>query len=375
MSYFAAKNWNNPNLWRVIWRKYTAGTKKPATRHIPEAEYRHIGVTKEMTFDEVKAILKKVNLELIHKDREDKRNAVALRMAADKEIECIHLPGPFVEKFENDHLATRYSMNPARLKKVLKLWRAGQKIIRKIKKPVDQWHRYPEPFFKHFVENSVSPGYAKNILSIINIWIDFLGQEQGVMYRPIPAPSNDHQSKINDAFDESGNSKASLVITPEMLDKLKTPLKPEQFNWVYCTVWLGLRPNEATALLDKKRTEVVYGGEDPVLKIYQSKLKNVPKKEDRWKYIPLGLPQQLKCLDMIASGLIEEPLAKTLSNRFGEGHTLYGGRKGFHELMVGRYGQPELEVCRWLGHKSLDMAMKHYAKKDSARWLHTKKAS
>lgn len=136
-----------------------------------------------------------------------------------------------------------------------------------------------------------------------------------------------------------------------------------------------MRPNETTALLNKKKTKIAYVDGTPVLTVYQSKLKNVPNIEDRWKRIPLFLPEQKKIVEIIESGKIDEPLSKTLQNRFGEGHTLYGGRKGFHELMVTRYGQNELEVVRWLGHRSLDMAMKHYAKKDAVRWTPVKKAA
>jgi hypothetical protein len=125
--------------------------------------------------------------------------------------------------------------------------------------------------------------------------------------------------------------------------------------------------------LNKKKTKIIYDGEMPVLVIYQSKLKNVPDVEDRWKKVPLIHSEQKNIMEIIESGKIDEPLSKTLQNRFGEGHTLYGGRKGFHELMVKRLEENELYVVRWLGHRSLDMAMKHYAKKDTVYWTPAKK--
>lgn len=367
----------SPTCIRILWRKYTKNKKTgeylAKDRHIPISEYATLGVTTAMSFEQIKAILKKLNIEEDRRQREERRNVIALRLAMEKEIECIHLPQPFVLKFETEHLATRYLGNPNRLAKMLKLWSAGQKIIRTVTIPLDKWHRYPEHFFAYFEKHSMSPGYAKNIMSTINMWIDFLGFEQEKHYRQIPTPNSSWRSRVNTAFSEAGKAKASLPITHEMLVNAKPALTEEQANWVYCTIWAGLRPNEATALIKKSHTKIRYEGDTPILEIYQSKLKNVPNIEDRWKRIPLFLPEQLKILAMIESGKIEEPLAKTLSNRFGEGHTLYGGRKGFHDLMVTTYEQPELEVVRWLGHRSLDMAMKHYAKKDSVRWVPLKK--
>ena len=89
----------------------------------------------------------------------------------------------------------------------------------------------------------------------------------------------------------------------------------------------------------------------------------------------LSVPEQLKILDFIESKLIEEPLAKTLSSRFGEGHTLYGGRKGFHDLMVHTFERSKLDVSDWLGHKDYSMTAKHYRDDSIVSWTPVSKKS
>lgn len=363
----------NGEGWRLLHRQYVkepiTNFYRPTWRHVPETEYARLGIHKDMTREEVRAIIKQCNASNELRRRENVRNRIRGRIKLDMTIECAHLPEVFVNKFEQTHLPTRYLGNEPRLQKVLKLWVAAKKVILTIERPMDQWWRYPEPFYAYFEKRAYSPGYVDNILTALNAWLDFLGAEQNKHYRPVPAPSTVWAARLADAFEESGKSKSSLPLTPEMLKaaQQKKPFTPGHYNWLYVTVWAGLRPNEVSALLNKKRTRIRYQDGTPILEVYQAKLKNVPKREDRWKYIPLFLKEQQHILEIIESGVLEEPLAKTISERW-PGCFQYAGRKGFHELMVTRYGQPELEVVRWLGHRSLDMAMKHYAKRGSVRW-------
>lgn len=384
MGYYVQRRKHNPAKWRVLWRKYIkdekTGDYRPDTRHVKLDEYPQIGITKQMSFEEARDAVKKINLDTERSRREGLRNRVKSRIDSEDKAVCAHLPPAFVTKFETEHLSTRYIGNDELLKKMLKLWSTAKRLIRNVKQPTEKWHRYPEFFYVQFEKGlqgrgPMSLGYAKNILSVINMWLDFLGSEQEKMYRPVPWASQTWQARLNSAYEGADKGQASRLLTPEMLEGLKNPLKPAQHNWVYCTVWAGLRPNEADALTNPKRTRISYEGKTPILEVYQSKLKNVPKVAERWKRIPLFLPEQRKILKLIESGEIESPLAKTLTDRFGPGHTLYAGRKGFHDLMVTRFQQPELEVIRWLGHRSLDMALKHYAKKEAVRWNPVKKAA
>lgn len=369
MGYEASKCGKNNSRWRV--RERTYEKDREIWRSVKLNQYAGLGIRKDMTLDEVRAALGSINANAELVERERNRAKVQVRLDQQQLVECAHLPTIFVQKFETDHLPTRYLGNEARLVKVKQHWRAAQEVIRLIERPIEQWHRYPEPFYAYFTKHAYSPGYVDNVMSILNRWVDYLGIEQDKFYRPVPAPSSSWAAKLADAFEESGDGKASLPLTPEMLQKAQKSEKMKfslpHYNWLYCTVWAGLRPNEASALLNPKYTRLSEQDGTPILAVYQSKLKNVPKREDRWKYIPLFLPEQRHIVEIIESKVLEELLAKTISKRW-PGCYQYAGRKGFHELMVTRYQQEELEVVRWLGHRSLDMALKHYAKRDTVRW-------
>jgi hypothetical protein len=72
-----------------------------------------------------------------------------------------------------------------------------------------------------------------------------------------------------------------------------------------------------------------------LLDVYQSKLKSVAD-DKRWKQIPVLFPEKQECLNMIKSGKFERPLHKTVRKYCGRGITLYGGRKNFVDMMLGK---------------------------------------
>jgi integrase len=62
---------------------------------------------------------------------------------------------------------------------------------------------------------------------------------------------------------------------------------------------------------------------------------------------------------IIKSGNFKRPLTKTVRHHFGEHTTLYGGRKGFTDLMLGH--QQRLEnISQWMGHSSIDRTLRNY---------------
>lgn len=102
MSYRVVQNKKYPHRFRVLWRKYTkdveSGEYVAKDRHIPSTEYGTIGITKEMSLEQIKSILKKINIEEDRKQREARRNAIAIRIVEEREIECIHLPKPLLHR-------------------------------------------------------------------------------------------------------------------------------------------------------------------------------------------------------------------------------------------------------------------------------------
>ncbi len=76
---------------------------------------------------------------------------------------------------------------------------------------------------------------------------------------------------------------------------MKSKVSEETFNWLYMSVWLGLRPEEVDSITNKKAVKVTYDDVNKfnVVSIYQSKLMSISE-EMRWKHIPLIFKEQNK---------------------------------------------------------------------------------
>lgn len=187
----------------------------------------------------------------------------------------------------------------------------------------------------------------------------------------MPAPRGNQLSAIADAQQtktgkdtDLGVRTESLPLTPEKLQKAKDKLLPDQFNWLFLSIWLGLRPEEVDMLAQPKKFKVEKNSKMKVtvLFVYQSKLQSISESK-RWKAIPLFREEQKKCLKIIESKAFKRPLNKTVRKHVGRGITLYGGRKGFVDLMLS-LGQRLENISMWLGHKDISTTWQHYKDKN-----------
>jgi len=191
-------------------------------------------------------------------------------------------------EFENSKIRQQYSVGrePKRLIALLSHWRAAQVLMTSTKLGIVRLGDAPDICYSYFVEKRISPGYALKILSILNkfgVWLDRSA------FTPIPPPARFDKERIVDAFAETGAAKSSSPITLDILLHAKKVMKVPHYQWIFISLWLGLRPGEVDALKDSSMYKVTEEGETAVLHIYQSKLRQLPKAE-RWKYIPLLLP-------------------------------------------------------------------------------------
>jgi hypothetical protein len=128
------------------------------------------------------------------------------------------------------------------------------------------------------------------------------------------------------------------------------------------TVWLGLRPKEVENLRDENlwRIETLITGRK-ILWVFQTKVIALPP-EDRWKPIPLLFDEQEFALRIIEGRNFKRPLSKTMKRYFGSGIDLYGGRKGFVDLMLSR-GQTLENISIWMGHSTVARTWRSYKNK------------
>src|SRR5262249_18835691 len=136
-------------------------------------------------------------------------------------------------------------------------------------------------------------------------------------------------------------------------------MKERDFNWLFLSVWLGLRPKEVDSLHSQAywRIETLPTGRK-ILWVFQTKIIALPP-EDRWKPIPILFAEQECALCIIATGSFRRPIRKMLRKWFGPGVTTYAGRKGFTDLMLSKQQSIE-NISIWMGHSSLQRTWRSY---------------
>ncbi len=163
-------------------------------------------------------------------------------------------------------------------------------------------------------------------------------------------------------------------ITPDQLRQAKPKLKKEHYSWLFLSVWLGLRSREIDQLKDGRfvRLQCAVNGK-PILWIYQTKLVSVPP-QYRWKLIPIIFKEQEAALKVICSRTFRRPAVKIVKRNFGANTTLYGGRKGFTDLML-THQQDFVHISQWMGHSSIERTRKSYKSRRITHFTPTGKAA
>lgn len=95
-----------------------------------------------------------------------------------------------------------------------------------------------------------------------------------------------------------------------------------------------------------------------VLWIYQTKLVAIPK-EERWKGIPIIHEEQKFAHKIIESMKFKRPHHQKMQKVLGISYKLYGGRKGFVDLMLQKGHQLEA-ISQWMGHSTLGRTWRDY---------------
>jgi integrase len=347
--------------WKLQESTWTDGKVKYS--HVPMSQLLQYGLPPSLSVEDAIARVRQLNA-ASRLDREgEKRKSRALRsQRAGELLSCAHLPARYLKEFEDDYLRRETSIGtngPEKYKKARFTWNYCKALIKHIDLPQQHWHQHRRRFYSKLAEDLKAPSYVGKILTLLNMWGAFIAIKTETSFVPVPSPKGHDREMIADAYVESAKKKkVSDPLTPAMLEGARSRFKDEQWRWLYLSVWLGLRPPEVDAVASSRLTREQ---DVPVLWIYQTKLRGV-KKENRYKPIPLIYPEQLKCLDFMKQTL-ERPVVKTLQKYLGSGLNLYGGRKGFTDLMLER-GQSLENVSTWLGHSTIERTWASYKQKN-----------
>jgi hypothetical protein len=371
MSYYISvrKRIDGTFTWHVKRDEWSDGKKKPV--HIPADQLVQHGFQPDMSVEQAKARASQINASARLDKQEQKKKFAALKNYKRLQlIDSVFLPKILIQEFEEDYLKREMDFGPngpVKYRKALSTWAYVQKMVTAIALPKEQWWKQRRSFYGYFAKQETAPDYAQKVLRILNLWGDFQFEKQGGSFRPVPSPRGNEREMIADAFQESDKlkKKTSVPITPEMLEAARGKFSEAQYRWLYLSVWLGLRPKEVDGT--KKALITKESGFDAI-RIYQSKLKNVPK-EDRYKLIHFMQPEQLACLKMLKQE-VDRPLVKTVQKFIHNDANLYGGRKGFVDLMLSR--DQDLENIRqWMGHSEKSRVMDAYKQRNKFHFKKT----
>jgi hypothetical protein len=357
---------------KIRFEWFEAGIRK--SRDLRKDEWPNHGFHLAMSLEDANARKDSLNAEEHLKRHHVRRAKIAQRMEIEELAQSAFLPPVFTQEFEQRLFGRRHSKG-----KLPSFWKVSRRIITELKITPSEWADRKDDFYDYFSGHRFSVSYVQKLLNVLNKYGQFYSKKHKVYFEPIPYPTGVERVRILEANRKPpteeqkrmGGNKESEPITPSMLEsKRSTISKVEHYNWLFVSVWLGLRPEEIDVLKDPASYKLSSVSGASVLHVFQTKLVALDP-DKRWKLIPCFLPEQEEAIRIIKSGHFKRPLSKSVAAWFGtEKVGLYGGRKGFTDLMLSK-GQILEDISMWMGHTSIDRTWKSYKNKQVVRFRRT----
>lgn len=360
-------------VWRLMYQSYKNGERSQDP--VGEREFTRLGFKQDMTPEEARRQAKIINAENRLKNSKDRKVEDALQAAARnarriKKEKSVFLPSEEHADFIVNYLAKRRFGSEENRKRIFSHWNRAQKIITFLRMLPKDFEPRCDEIYDHMIDSAISVDYAMKLRRVINLWGQFYSRLHNSYFKPLPPPDSFVRNQIQEAYEESDNFRgASALLTEEIFNNvLKPKFEAEglskQSNFLALTLYLGLRPSECDWL---KKRQFTFAFDETlgvdVLHVYQAKLVRL-KKADRWKFIPLFLPQQKVLKTVILNLDFERPLTKTVkSYSRNRKLTLYGGRKYFCDLML-KYSQRLEDISGWMGHSTVNQTWRTYRNKN-----------
>lgn len=352
MGFVIKKTTYSPGF-RLQYEKRSEG--KRVTKDVPVNQWDHYGLSRLSTIEEMRQRVAQLNAQDKLKRLAEARFAIEARLKGESDIKCALLMPADVAEFEAKFLRIRVDDKS----KTSIHWRTCQRIIRDLAIDPEEWFELKHFFYEYFQKKAYSINYLPKIIGILNQWGHFYCRKFKKPFLQIPSPRGNVAKNINRAFNTKlGNSlgskdgNASAPLTPEMLESNRSKLSAENYNWLYLSIWLGLRPEEIdnikTARIERIKDDLT------LIHVYQSKV-------DAWKTVPCYLPEQKVAIEMIDAPM-KRPLNKTLQKHIAPNLTCYGGRKNFTDMML-RRGYSLEKISLWMGHKTIERTWRSYKSK------------
>ena len=243
--------------WKLQFISYKKEDKKLAEAKNPKKEWdvdkkrwTALGFHSEMSFSDAQVRAKQINAQRFIKEQE-KRLCLRKKLEKAEQIKnefC--LPIEFVSEFEKRFIRVRDSETITGRRKKSRahiIWRAAQKAIAAIQIEPSEWFYHIHEIYDHFHRCQYSLRYIHVILKITNLWGFFISRKLAQPFLPIPVPRGYERMRLIEANYQKLNEsvrRASKPLTPELLQAVVEKLNRENFNWLFLSVWFGLRPQE-----------------------------------------------------------------------------------------------------------------------------------
>jgi hypothetical protein len=349
---------------KADWPERTKAKMPRKEWNIVRDRWHSLGFSKFMTLAEAKARAKQLNALAHLKSQEERIKKIADEQFKTQRRYDAVLPIEFVEEFELRFVKRRDSQTENGTRKRSRAytsWRSAQTMIAAIGVEPSEWFYHTNDIYDYFYNRKASVKYLNSICRMANLWGFFICKKLGRPFMPIPQPRGYERSRLLDANyeEKTGVHRASKALTPAQLQKVSGKINAKNFNWIFLTVWFGLRPKEVDNIQDRQywRVEELPNGRK-ILWVFQTKLVALPP-QDRWKPIPILFDEQHVALFILEGGVFKRPLIRTMRPHFDDGVNLYAGRKGFSDLMISK-GQILENISVWMGHTSIQRTWRSY---------------
>lgn len=367
-SFYVQKRSTVKTGWRLMKEEYQDGKKKQSA--VPKIAWATLGFSDSMTLEQARDRARTLNkLNTIERREAQAVSKIAERVERDRLHHSAFVPEDQNQLFLK-WLDDNVTGGEAHKERVRIHWTTAKKMIIKLRLTPEHYAGNKKQFYRYLAAQEYSLDYAKKLLRLVNMYGKFTARLTGRYFEEIPPPKGHDREMINDAYlDAPEYLGPSEALTPSLLQEVRESLKPDQYRWLHCSVWFGLRPSELDQLIEDRQRRYwrVEPGEVDVLWVYQPKLTSKPR-EKRWKPIPILFKEQMEALETIFQGSAQKPLTKTLKRHLDGNFTLYAGRKGFVDLMLDR-GQRLEDIAQWMGHSSIQMTWTRYKDKGRVHFL------
>jgi hypothetical protein len=250
-----------------------------------------LGIHKLMTIEEAKVRAKQLNAQDYLRGQEERIKKIELQDAELRKRFDSVLPEEFVAEFEKRFIKARDSETIAGKRKTSRArvtWKAAQKLIVAVQIDPSEWFYYNNEIYDYFFQKKYSLRYCHSILNLVNRWGYYISRKLAKPFMAIVRPRGYERQRLIEAY--YGKTKyvrrPSAQLTPEHLMEISLKMNQPNFNWLFLSVWLGLRPQEIDNLHDKSlwKLEIPIKGRK-ILWVFQTKI--------------VALPHHLQCLHLL----------------------------------------------------------------------------